>query len=80
MWLNLNQKLIQINLPMSMYFTGKLSFEGLLRYLLSEDNLAVALDLYDLSDDMSQPLPHYFINSSHNTYLTGGFSPQLCVA
>ena len=50
-----------------------LSFEGLLMYLLGDENLAVSLDRYDLSEDMSQPLSHYFINSSHNTYLTGKY-------
>jgi len=48
-----------------------LSVEGFLRYILSEDNAVVAPEKYDLSDDMDQPLCHYFINSSHNTYLTG---------
>jgi phosphatidylinositol phospholipase C, beta len=48
-----------------------LSLDGFLRYLLSEDNPVVsAAKSYQL-DDMDQPLPHYFINSSHNTYLTG---------
>ncbi|PNF24811.1 1-phosphatidylinositol 4,5-bisphosphate phosphodiesterase classes I and II, partial [Cryptotermes secundus] len=50
---------------------GQLSFDGFLRYLMSEDNPIVAPSKLDLSDDMDQPLPHYFINSSHNTYLTG---------
>ncbi|XP_076174145.1 phospholipase C at 21C isoform X2 [Ptiloglossa arizonensis] len=50
---------------------GQLSFDGFLRYLMSEDNPIVALTKLELSDDMDQPLAHYFINSSHNTYLTG---------
>lgn len=41
------------------------------RYLLSDDNLVMAINKIDLCDDMDQPLSHYFINSSHNTYLTG---------
>ncbi|XP_022668892.1 1-phosphatidylinositol 4,5-bisphosphate phosphodiesterase classes I and II-like isoform X3 [Varroa destructor] len=50
---------------------GVLSFEGFLRYLLSEDNAIIAPEKIDLSQDMDQPMNHYFINSSHNTYLTG---------
>ncbi|CAB3385464.1 Hypothetical predicted protein [Cloeon dipterum] len=50
---------------------GVLSLDGLLRYLLSEDNPVVSSAKSYQLDDMDQPLPHYFINSSHNTYLTG---------
>ncbi|XP_058826403.1 1-phosphatidylinositol 4,5-bisphosphate phosphodiesterase classes I and II isoform X2 [Topomyia yanbarensis] len=50
---------------------GQLSFDGFLRYLMSEDNPIMAASKLDLCDDMDQPLSHYFINSSHNTYLTG---------
>lgn len=50
---------------------GQFSFDGFLRYLLSEDNPIVSSSKFDLADDMDQPLAHYFINSSHNTYLTG---------
>ncbi|XP_025162258.1 1-phosphatidylinositol 4,5-bisphosphate phosphodiesterase classes I and II isoform X4 [Harpegnathos saltator] len=50
---------------------GQLSFDGFLRYLMSEDNPIVAVTKFELSDDMDQPLAHYFINSSHNTYLIG---------
>ncbi|XP_075225667.1 phospholipase C at 21C isoform X2 [Lycorma delicatula] len=50
---------------------GQLSLDGFLRYLMSEDNPIIAASKVDLSDDMDQPLAHYFINSSHNTYLTG---------
>ncbi|XP_043220977.1 1-phosphatidylinositol 4,5-bisphosphate phosphodiesterase classes I and II-like isoform X2 [Amphibalanus amphitrite] len=50
---------------------GLLSVEGFMAYLMSDDNAVVAPEKFDLSDDMDQPLSHYFINSSHNTYLTG---------
>ncbi|XP_050101264.1 1-phosphatidylinositol 4,5-bisphosphate phosphodiesterase classes I and II isoform X2 [Anopheles aquasalis] len=50
---------------------GQLSFDGFLRYLMSEDNPIMAASKLDLTDDMDQPMSHYFINSSHNTYLTG---------
>jgi hypothetical protein len=40
-------------------------------YLMSDDNPVMAISKLDLCDDMDQPLAHYFINSSHNTYLTG---------
>lgn len=48
-----------------------LLFSGFLRYLLSDDNNIVQSSKLDLCYDMDQPLSHYFINSSHNTYLTG---------
>lgn len=51
--------------------SGHLSLEGFLKFLMSEDNNLIPGDKLDLSEDMSQPLAHYFINSSHNTYLTG---------
>ncbi len=50
---------------------GLLSVDGFLRYLMSEDNPIMTSSKLDLSDDMDQPLAHYFINSSHNTYLSG---------
>ncbi|XP_067682324.1 1-phosphatidylinositol 4,5-bisphosphate phosphodiesterase beta-1-like isoform X2 [Haliotis asinina] len=50
---------------------GHLSQEGFLKFLMSDDNNLVPPEKLDLSEDMDQPLSHYFINSSHNTYLTG---------
>ncbi|GBM78881.1 1-phosphatidylinositol 4,5-bisphosphate phosphodiesterase beta-1, partial [Araneus ventricosus] len=50
---------------------GLLSVDGFLRYLMGSDNVIVAPEKFDLNLDMEQPLSHYFINSSHNTYLTG---------
>ncbi|XP_075974138.1 1-phosphatidylinositol 4,5-bisphosphate phosphodiesterase classes I and II-like isoform X2 [Anticarsia gemmatalis] len=50
---------------------SQLTFDGFLRFLMSEDNPIVAASKLDLCDDMEQPMAHYFINSSHNTYLTG---------
>jgi phosphatidylinositol phospholipase C, beta len=48
-----------------------LSIEGFTRYLMSDENAPVFLDRLGVYQDMSQPLAHYYINSSHNTYLTG---------
>ncbi|XP_077180318.1 1-phosphatidylinositol 4,5-bisphosphate phosphodiesterase beta-3 isoform X2 [Paroedura picta] len=50
----------------------QMSMEGFGRYLGGEENTVVPPDKLDLSDDMTQPLSSYFINSSHNTYLTAG--------
>lgn len=51
---------------------GQISVEGFMRYLNGEENGVVPPEKLDLNEDMSQPLSHYFINSSHNTYLTAG--------
>lgn len=51
---------------------GRLSFDGFLRYLMSEDNPIMTNSKVELNEeDMDHPLAHYFINSSHNTYLSG---------
>uniref|UniRef100_A0A8I6A2P4 1-phosphatidylinositol 4,5-bisphosphate phosphodiesterase n=1 Tax=Rattus norvegicus TaxID=10116 RepID=A0A8I6A2P4_RAT len=51
---------------------GQMSVDGFMRYLSGEENGVVSPEKLDLNEDMSQPLSHYFINSSHNTYLTAG--------
>eukprot|EP00069_Balaena_mysticetus_P022262 bmy_14154T0 len=51
---------------------GQISVDGFMRYLSGEENGVVPPEKLDLNEDMSQPLSHYFINSSHNTYLTAG--------
>ncbi|XP_074145363.1 1-phosphatidylinositol 4,5-bisphosphate phosphodiesterase beta-2 isoform X2 [Sminthopsis crassicaudata] len=51
---------------------GQLSPEGMVWFLCGPENSIVAHDKLILHQDMSQPLNHYFINSSHNTYLTAG--------
>ncbi|XP_062302974.1 1-phosphatidylinositol 4,5-bisphosphate phosphodiesterase beta-1 isoform X2 [Osmerus eperlanus] len=51
---------------------GEISVEGFSRYLISNENGVIPPEKLDQSEDMSFPLSHYFINSSHNTYLTAG--------
>ncbi|XP_077295962.1 no receptor potential A isoform X2 [Arctopsyche grandis] len=49
----------------------QLTKDGLIRYLMSDENAPVFLDRLDIYMEMDQPLSHYYINSSHNTYLSG---------
>lgn len=48
-----------------------MSSDGFCRYLMSDENAPVFLDRLELYQEMDQSLAHYFISSSHNTYLTG---------
>ncbi|XP_005917014.1 1-phosphatidylinositol 4,5-bisphosphate phosphodiesterase beta-2 [Haplochromis burtoni] len=51
---------------------GLISPEGLLFYLMGPETSVVMQDSLAKSQDMTQPIPHYFVKSSHNTYLTAG--------
>ncbi|XP_032759819.1 1-phosphatidylinositol 4,5-bisphosphate phosphodiesterase beta-2 [Rattus rattus] len=51
---------------------GQLSPEGMVWFLCGPENSVLAHDTLRIHQDMTQPLNHYFINSSHNTYLTAG--------
>ena len=50
---------------------GLMSKDGFTRYLLSSENCMIKKEHLDVYQDMDQPLSHYFISSSHNTYLEG---------
>jgi phosphatidylinositol phospholipase C beta len=39
--------------------------------MLSDENAPVLMDRLEIYQDMDQPMPHYYVNSSHNTYLIG---------
>ncbi|XP_035028584.2 1-phosphatidylinositol 4,5-bisphosphate phosphodiesterase beta-1-like [Hippoglossus stenolepis] len=51
---------------------GVISLQAFSSYLSCDDNGVIPPEKLDQSEDMSFPLSHYFINSSHNTYLTAG--------
>ncbi|XP_057704495.1 1-phosphatidylinositol 4,5-bisphosphate phosphodiesterase beta-1-like [Corythoichthys intestinalis] len=51
---------------------GLISVQAFSSYLSSDENGVIPPDKLDQSEDMSFPLSHYFVNSSHNTYLTAG--------
>nr|XP_029502582.1 1-phosphatidylinositol 4,5-bisphosphate phosphodiesterase zeta-1-like [Oncorhynchus nerka] len=48
-----------------------MTFEGFYRYMESKDCSVFDQIHTSVYQDMDQPLCHYFISSSHNTYLTG---------
>ncbi|XP_076030317.1 1-phosphatidylinositol 4,5-bisphosphate phosphodiesterase epsilon-1-like isoform X2 [Oratosquilla oratoria] len=51
---------------------GLLSFEGFARYMMDVDNYAFLTErMVPDEEEMNQALSHYYIASSHNTYLTG---------
>ena len=52
-------------------FSEQLGIDALLHYMMSDENCPIILDRLDIYMDMDQPLNHYYINSSHNTYLIG---------
>eukprot|EP00063_Salmo_salar_P091241 XP_014066076.1 PREDICTED: 1-phosphatidylinositol 4,5-bisphosphate phosphodiesterase beta-1-like [Salmo salar] len=58
-------------LNQSLLKQGLITLEGFSRYLVSDENGVIPPEKLDQSEDMTFPLSHYFINSSHNTYLTG---------
>ncbi|XP_008836447.1 1-phosphatidylinositol 4,5-bisphosphate phosphodiesterase delta-3 isoform X2 [Nannospalax galili] len=47
-----------------------MTLDGFMMYLLSPEGAALDVAHTCVFQDMSQPLAHYFISSSHNTYLT----------
>ncbi len=49
-----------------------LTFSDFLNYLYSPQNDVLDPKVHQVNmDQMNEPLSHYFINSSHNSYLTG---------
>ena len=57
--------------PLSPPLSDRMTARGLLDYLMSEENNVLDLSYLDQYMDMNKPLNHYFVNSSHNTYLNG---------
>ncbi|XP_077406391.1 1-phosphatidylinositol 4,5-bisphosphate phosphodiesterase epsilon-1 isoform X2 [Vanacampus margaritifer] len=56
----------------NMRLMGWMSFEGFARYLMDKENFACRNDESQMNPDQLQyPLSYYYIESSHNTYLTG---------
>ncbi|KAJ8250478.1 hypothetical protein COCON_G00224000 [Conger conger] len=55
----------------SMRQMGWMSFEGFARFIIDKDNFASKMEESQLNlEDLQYPLSYYYIQSSHNTYLT----------
>ncbi|GMT11690.1 hypothetical protein PFISCL1PPCAC_2987, partial [Pristionchus fissidentatus] len=65
----------KVNALMTRFSTPKskgLRFREFARFLLSDESADLDHRRFTRDDDsLHEPLPHYFINSSHNTYATG---------
>uniref|UniRef100_A0A665W4E4 Phosphoinositide phospholipase C n=1 Tax=Echeneis naucrates TaxID=173247 RepID=A0A665W4E4_ECHNA len=56
----------------SMRQMGWMSFEGFARYLMDKENFASRNEESQMNpEELHYPLSYYYIESSHNTYLTG---------
>ncbi|CAJ1081049.1 -phosphatidylinositol 4%2C5-bisphosphate phosphodiesterase epsilon-1 isoform X1 [Xyrichtys novacula] len=56
----------------SMRQMGWMSFEGFARFLMDKENFASRMEESQMNlEDLQYPLSYYYIESSHNTYLTG---------
>ncbi|XP_077358777.1 1-phosphatidylinositol 4,5-bisphosphate phosphodiesterase epsilon-1 isoform X2 [Festucalex cinctus] len=56
----------------AMRLMGWMSFEGFARYLMDKENFACRNDESQMNlEELHYPLSYYYIESSHNTYLTG---------
>ncbi|XP_037134464.1 1-phosphatidylinositol 4,5-bisphosphate phosphodiesterase epsilon-1 isoform X4 [Syngnathus acus] len=56
----------------NMRLMGWMSFEGFARYLMDKENFACRNDESQMKpEELQYPLSYYYIESSHNTYLTG---------